>query len=42
LDDIHQAYNDLFSCPLTPFENRRQAPAPRRAGEKVFAVAGRE
>ena len=29
------AYNDAYSCPLTPFENRLKAPI--RAGEKVFA-----
>jgi uncharacterized protein len=28
------AYNDLWSCPLTPFENRLKVPI--RAGEKVF------
>ena len=28
------AYNDLWSCPLTPFENRLKAPI--RAGEKIF------
>lgn len=28
------AYNDLYSCPLTPFENRLKVPI--RAGEKVF------
>lgn len=28
------AYNDLYSCPLTPWENRLKAPI--RAGEKVF------
>ena len=27
------AYNELFSCPLTPFENRLKAPI--RAGEKI-------
>jgi len=27
------AYNDLFSCPLTPFENRLNVPI--RAGEKL-------
>jgi len=27
------AYNDLFSCPLTPFENRLHVPI--RAGEKL-------
>ncbi len=27
------AYNELFSCPLTPFENRIQVPI--RAGEKL-------
>jgi len=28
------AYNDLYSCPLTPFENRLKVAI--RAGEKVF------
>ena len=28
------AYNDAWSCPLTPFENRVQVPLP--AGEKLF------
>lgn len=28
------AYNERWSCPLTPFENRLKAPI--RAGEKVF------
>ena len=28
------AYNERWSCPLTPFENR--LPVPIRAGEKVF------
>lgn len=28
------AYNELFSCPITPFENRLKVPI--RAGEKVF------
>ncbi len=27
------AYNDLYSCPLTPFENRVKVPI--RAGEKL-------
>jgi uncharacterized protein (DUF1684 family) len=30
------AYNDLYSCPLTPWENRLKAPI--RAGEKIFKV----
>lgn len=34
LDNIQQGYNDLFSCPLTPFENRLKVPV--RAGEKLF------
>lgn len=29
------AYNDLWSCPLTPFENRLKLPV--RAGEKMYA-----
>ena len=28
------AYNDAWSCPLTPFENRLKVPI--RAGEKIF------
>jgi hypothetical protein len=28
------AYNELYSCPITPFENRIRVPI--RAGEKVF------
>jgi uncharacterized protein (DUF1684 family) len=28
------AYNEMWSCPLTPFENRLQVPI--RAGEKTF------
>ena len=28
------AYNDVWSCPLTPFENRLKVPI--RAGEKIF------
>lgn len=28
------AYNDMWSCPLTPFENRLKVPI--RAGEKIF------
>jgi uncharacterized protein (DUF1684 family) len=28
------AYNEAWSCPLTPFENRLKVPI--RAGEKVF------
>lgn len=31
------AYNDHWSCPLTPFENRLQVPI--RAGEKLFDEA---
>jgi uncharacterized protein DUF1684 len=37
LDNIQHRYNDLFSCPLTPFENRLKVPI--RAGEKVFGDA---
>lgn len=29
------AYNECWSCPLTPFENRLKVPI--RAGEKIFA-----
>jgi len=32
--DIQQPYNENFSCPLTPFENRLKVPI--RAGEKLF------
>jgi uncharacterized protein (DUF1684 family) len=28
------AYNDVWSCPITPFENRLKVPV--RAGEKIF------
>jgi uncharacterized protein (DUF1684 family) len=34
LDETQQAYNERWSCPLTPFENRLKAPI--RAGEKKF------
>ena len=34
------AYNDLFSCPLTPAENRLKVPV--RAGEKLFPGARHE
>jgi uncharacterized protein (DUF1684 family) len=30
------AYNDAWSCPVTPFENRIKVPV--RAGEKVFNI----
>jgi uncharacterized protein (DUF1684 family) len=30
------AYNDLYSCPLTPWENRLKVPI--RAGERIFKV----
>lgn len=30
------AYNDAWSCPLTPFENRMDVPL--RAGEKLFPL----
>jgi hypothetical protein len=40
LDNIQHGYNDLFSCPLTPFENRLQVAI--RAGEKVFPGTGHE
>jgi hypothetical protein len=30
------AYNDKWSCPLTPFEYRLKVPI--RAGEKIFSV----
>ena len=36
LDNIQHCYNDLFSCPLTPAENRVKVAV--RAGEKVFEV----
>ena len=38
LDRIQQGYNDRWSCPLTPAENRLQVAV--RAGEKVFHAAG--
>ena len=28
------AYNEMWSCPITPFENRIKVPI--RAGEKIF------
>ena len=31
------AYNEMWSCPLTPFENRLKVPI--RAGEKIFHAA---
>ena len=31
------AYNDLYSCPITPFENRLKIPI--RAGEQVFHLS---
>jgi uncharacterized protein (DUF1684 family) len=34
LDNIQQGYNDKWSCPLTPAENRIKVAV--RAGEKVF------
>lgn len=34
------AYNQNFSCPLTPFENRLKVPI--RAGEKIFPGAEHE
>jgi len=34
LDETQQAYNEIRSCPLTPFENRLKVPI--RAGEKNF------
>jgi uncharacterized protein (DUF1684 family) len=37
LDNIQHCYNDAWSCPLTPFENRVKA--AERAGEKLFAGA---
>ncbi len=40
MDNIHHYYNDLFSCPLTPAENRLKVAV--RAGEKVFHSAGHE
>lgn len=32
------AYNDIWSCPLTPFENRLKVPI--RGGEKIFHSQG--
>jgi hypothetical protein len=40
LDNIQQAYNPNWSCPLTPFENRLKVAV--RAGEKVFEGASHE
>ncbi len=34
------AYNDAWSCPLTPFENRLKVPI--RAGEKLFLLKSAE
>ena len=34
------AYNEMWSCPLTPFENRVKAPI--RAGEKLYDPEARE
>lgn len=34
------AYNDLWSCPITPAENRLKVPI--RAGEKIFDTAAHE
>ena len=34
------AYNENWSCPITPFENRLKVPI--RAGEKIFHVEGVE
>jgi uncharacterized protein (DUF1684 family) len=34
LDNIQHPYNENFSCPLTPFENRVKVPI--RAGELAF------
>ncbi len=34
------AYNDRWSCPLTPFENRLKVPL--RAGEKIFKQASHD
>ena len=32
--DFNYAYNEAWSCPLTPFENRLRVPI--EAGEKAF------
>jgi uncharacterized protein (DUF1684 family) len=40
LDNIQQAYNPNWSCPLAPFENRLKVPI--RAGEKLFPDATHE
>jgi uncharacterized protein (DUF1684 family) len=40
LDNIQHLYNDLFSCPLTPAENRLKVAI--RAGEKVFHAEANE
>jgi uncharacterized protein (DUF1684 family) len=34
------AYNDAWSCPLTPFENRLRVPI--RAGEKMFPLKSKQ
>jgi hypothetical protein len=40
LDNIQHCYNDAWSCPLTPFENRVKVAV--RAGERVFPNAAHE
>jgi hypothetical protein len=40
LDNIQHCYNQNWSCPLNPFENRVKVPV--RAGEKIFLGAGHE
>ena len=38
LDKIQHSYNDRWSCPLTPFEDRLKVAI--RAGEKLYAPEG--
>jgi hypothetical protein len=40
LDNIEYRYNDAWSCPLTPFENRVKVAV--RAGEKLFTGVSHE
>jgi hypothetical protein len=40
LDNIQEGYNDRWSCPLTPAENRLKVAV--RAGEKVFPEVAHE
>jgi uncharacterized protein (DUF1684 family) len=40
LDNIQHGYNDKWSCPLTPFENRVKVAV--RAGERLFPGSSHE